>query len=291
LTSTSAASTVTSKTVNLTVSMPVITMGFTRSPSTASAPFTSSFTNTTTITGNGKLNYTWLFGDGTTSTLTNPTHGFETGSKTITLQATGSYNTASSTTLMVSGSLPTLTPAWTEVNPTGVAPITTSFLNTSLLNNDTSPTTYQWLFGDGTTSSLAQPTHSYETGSFSVTLNATGSYNVANTLTHTNIISASVPSVIANYTSVASPSGSVPLSVTFTNTTTFVSSSTNPGTYTYNWYFGSGSKTVSTSSQARVTASYTDGGEYSVMLQVTGSAYSLVNRSSISQSFVSASIP
>ena len=90
----------------LVVSAPVLTAGFTRTPVTSSAPFTASFTNTTAVTGDGAVTYRWLFGDGTTSTVINPTHVFNTGSYTIKLEATTSYNITSSATLMVSGTMP-----------------------------------------------------------------------------------------------------------------------------------------------------------------------------------------
>ncbi len=45
-----------------------------------------SFTNTTTISNNGQGTYVWNFGDNTTSTLTNPTHTYQTpGTYTVTL--------------------------------------------------------------------------------------------------------------------------------------------------------------------------------------------------------------
>ena len=58
-----------------------------------------------------------------------------------------------------------------------------SFQNLSISN---SPITYQWNFGDATTSSLENPTHNYaQAGNYSVTLIATssGACNVSDTIT------------------------------------------------------------------------------------------------------------
>jgi hypothetical protein len=58
-------------------------------------------------------------------------------------------------------------------------PLIVTFTN---LTSDTAPkypVSYKWTFGDGTTSTFANPTHSYSTGSFSVKLEATSSYSGA----------------------------------------------------------------------------------------------------------------
>ncbi len=271
---------------NIVIPAPSLTVEFSLSNTTASAPFTESFTNLTSVNSNGPISYRWVFGDGTTSTLVNPTHVYNTGSFTARLEATTSYNITSSTSHTLSGSFPVVTAAWTETNPTGLAPLTTSFVNTSTINNGVAPTTYLWTFGDGTTSTATNPTHSYETGSFTVILRATGSYNAASMTTHTNVISASMPSIIPHFTSDV-VTGPAPLRVTFTDTSTYNTSSTTPGLFTYKWLFGSGSAT--SASQGPVTMTYNSSSIYSVTLQITGSKYNIRVATS-SLNYISASV-
>jgi PKD repeat protein len=95
----------------------------------------------------------------------------------------------------ISASLPVVIAGFTATPSTGPAPLTVQFTNTSVNAN-----TYLWLFGTGSlsgsttavaSSSLTNPTHQFwKTGSFIVTLQASGSYNqYAST---TSSISASV---------------------------------------------------------------------------------------------------
>src|SRR5205823_11549859 len=93
-------------------------------------------------------------------------------------------------------------------------------------------TTYAWSFGDGTTSSLQNPSHAYAAaGIYTVALTVTGVAG-SNTQTSGNYITVSAPSPVASFS--ASPaSGGAPLVVSFTST------STGPIT-TYAWSFGDG---------------------------------------------------
>ena len=73
-----------------------------------------------------------------------------------------------------------------------------SFQNLSISN---SPITYQWNFGDATTSSLENPTHNYaQAGNYSVTLIATssGACNVSDTITKQVYILANASDTIPN---------------------------------------------------------------------------------------------
>ena len=73
-----------------------------------------------------------------------------------------------------------------------------SFQNLSISN---SPITYQWDFGDSTTSSLKNPTHNYaQTGNYSVTLIATssGACNVSDTITKQVYILANASDTISS---------------------------------------------------------------------------------------------
>ena len=134
----------------------------------------------------------------------------------------------------------------------GINPLTVTFTDTST----NSPTSWDWSFGDGGTSTLKSPSYQYTiAGTYNVTLKATNSAG-NNTLTRTNYITVNAPAPVtapvANFT--ASPtSGTNPLTVTFTDT------STNSPT-SWNWNFGDGgiprSKARHTSTQPQERIPY-----------------------------------
>ncbi len=140
--------------------------------------------------------------------------------------------------------------AWPTV---GITPMTVAFTNTSTGDSIQS----QWSFGDGVTSTLDSPTHTYMTaGAYTVTLTVSGTGGT-DTLTRTNYITAYAP---ARADFVASPSSGVaPVTVTFTNTST--------GDYvTSLWNFGDGIISALTNP----THVYSIPGVYTVTLTVSG---------------------
>lgn len=153
----------------VTTSSPVAS--FTRTPTVAVAqpPLTVNFTDTTS---NTPTSWLWNFGDGTTSTLQSPSHTYTTaGLFNVSLTAT---NSAGSDVVTVPACVQTVvTPIanFTYAGATsGVTPLTVAFADTSV----NSPTSWLWNFGDGTTSSLQSPSHTYSAnGTFTVTLTVT----------------------------------------------------------------------------------------------------------------------
>jgi uncharacterized repeat protein (TIGR01451 family)/fimbrial isopeptide formation D2 family protein len=129
------------------------------------------FTNTSSgnITGNN-----WNFGDGGTSTDTNPCHTYPaTGQYTVTLSVTGNggeTSTASGTVVVRAATqAPDAAFSADRVNlpPGGTVRFTDQ--STGLIR------TWQWDFGDGATSTERQPSHRYSTeGTYTVTLTVTG---------------------------------------------------------------------------------------------------------------------
>jgi PGF-pre-PGF domain-containing protein len=133
----------------------------------------------------------------------------------------------------------------------GTVPLTVSF--TDLSSNATS---WEWNFGDGSTSTDQNATHTYVTaGTYNVSLNATneGGSNVSTQLSY--ITAAVIP--VANFTANVT-SGAVPLSVNFTDT------STNAPT-SWSWSFGDGN----TSTDQNPTHTYVSAGTYTVSLNAT----------------------
>jgi PKD repeat protein len=89
-------------------SIPTVTAAFTFTTSSIHAPFSASFTNTTTNTSQTPMTtYLWTFTGGTpaTSTAASPSISVAAGNFTASLQSTGSYDIASEVTVMFSASI------------------------------------------------------------------------------------------------------------------------------------------------------------------------------------------
>ncbi len=147
------------------------------------------FTSTTVAGVAGPLTYVWSFGDGTTSTSSSPTHTYPgPGYYTVTLFATNSTGCHGSLT-MSSYIHVTTPPAATFSAATtffchapGVA-VFSSFVT------GTPGYTYAWSFGDGNTSTAANPTNSYSTfGTYTVSLIVTDGNGCKDTITRPNYI-------------------------------------------------------------------------------------------------------
>jgi len=118
--------------------------------------------------------------------------------------------------------------------------------------------TYLWRFGDGATSTLQNPPHTYTSlGTFNVTM-VVSNANCSDSITHQVLVTPIPP--VADFDSI--PSGCAPLFVEINNTSL---NTDMPGT-SYRWDFGDGS--YSTSIHPAYTF-YTPG-SYRVELTVTG---------------------
>lgn len=144
--------------------------------------------------------------------------------------------------------------AFTASPTSGYAPLKVVFTDKST----GTPTSWNWNFGDGTSSTTRNPVHKYnKAGKYTVTLtvkNAKGS----NKITKCNYINVLVPlkAPVAAFT--ASPvSGLSPLKVVFTDKSTGSPTS-------WDWYFGDG--TYSTAKNP--THTYNKAGKYTVTLAV-----------------------
>ena len=126
----------------------------------------------------------WDFGDGTGSTSINPTKTYSTaGQYTVTLTNNFGYcrDVVTKTITVVDAPVVNFTSSAT----TGCkAPSSISF-------QDNSPNAVSWLwdFGDGTTSTQKDPTHTYNSfGTFSVRLTITTSFGCSNTIRKDSLI-------------------------------------------------------------------------------------------------------
>lgn len=134
----------------------------------------TSFTNLSS--GPGTLTYSWDFGDGNSSTNTNPTHLYAAaGTYPVILTTTNSNGCFDTHTVsVVVNALPTVDFSFNDVCE-GVA--------ASFINNSTAGT-YNWDLGDNSSSTLTNVNHVYNTfGTYDVTLTVTSAQFCMNSLT------------------------------------------------------------------------------------------------------------
>ena len=242
----------------ITVSEPVPepVAGFTALPTDLSVAFSS------TASGDN-LTYLWDFGDGNSSTETNPSHTYAVGGTFNVTQTVTNDGGSNSITQQVSVSEPVPEPvAGFTALPTDLS---VAFSSTASGDN----LTYLWDFGDGNSSTEPNPTHNYAGG---------GAYNVTQTVTNaggsnsiTQQVSVSEPvqAPVAGFTALPTD-----LSVAF-------SSTASGDNLTYLWDFGDGNS----STEPNPTHNYAVGGAYNVTQTVTndGGSNSITQQVSVSE--------
>jgi uncharacterized protein (TIGR02145 family) len=147
---------------------------FTVNTTSGNAPLTVNFSDQSI---NNPTSWQWDFGDGGTSIQQNPNYTYNTeGAYTVSLSVINSYGSDTeekSDYITVSSGGNTPIAEFTVNTTSGNAPLTVSFTDQSSNN----PTSWQWDFGDGGTSTQQNPTHAYNnTGTYTVTLTATNIY-------------------------------------------------------------------------------------------------------------------
>ncbi len=223
---------------------------FTVASSTGCVPFSLQFTNTS----QNAVSYSWNFGNGNTSSLTNPVNVFATpGTYSVTLTATSASGLTNQFSMPITVvAKPT---ADFSVNRSSGCQNTQVFSFTNLsLNFDSC----MWDFGDGTTSGQFNPVHIYTiSGSFNVTLVA---YNKALGCSDVKVRNSIV-------TVLPAPQGVITLSdsVTCDLQTNFQFSASVTSAVSWNWLFGDGTSSTALNS----THQYADTGYYSPSLVLT----------------------
>jgi PKD repeat protein len=206
---------------------------------------TATFTNNTANGGN----YDWDFGDGESSTETNPEHEYQiVGDYEVQLIVTNECGADTVVQIIsIEGLAPTA--AFSTDEQSGCAPFTVNFIDESTEN----PNSWDWTFEGGNPSSSTDqnPTVVYETaGTYEVTLTASNVFG-ENTITETSYITVlTTPVASFDYDDEGG-------TVTFDNTTT--------GSTSWQWDFGDGES----STEENPIHNYTATGEYNVVLIAT----------------------
>ncbi|MFI5150731.1 MAG: PKD domain-containing protein [Bacteroidia bacterium] len=233
------------------------TAAFTTTPSSTCAGQLVTF-HDGSVAGTGPIvSWHWDFGDGNTATTASTaTHTYSgPGVFPASLIVSDANGCSSSIVVQVTVN-PVPVPAFTA-SPLSAcaAPVLVTFSNTSTAS---SSAVYTWYFGDGGTSALANPTHTYaSTGSYSVKL-VISQLGCSDSVLKTNYI------VIRNINTdfKADTTGiCVGQSITFTDLSA-------PGSASRTWNFGDGTN----STLANPAHIYASAGTYTVSLQSTDTA-------------------
>ena len=210
-------------------------------------PLTVIFQNTSS----NNVNNLWVFGDGDSSTVSNPVHIYTTsGTYSVKLFVNNPLGCSNTSDSLVMNNYITVSDsvhaAFFADSLSGCNPLTVIFINQSY-----NAVSYYWDFGDGNTATSVNPSHVYDsTGVFTVKLIAYGNGVCNDTAVYSNLITVG-DTVLASFHAV----GTVRCdSIHFINTSANANS--------YQWYFGDGDS----SSAANPVHQYSDTGYYTVTL-------------------------
>lgn len=214
------------------------------------SPAVAVFENTSE--GSDNLNYTWDFGDGSTSTDKLPVHIYSTsGNYNVVLTVRTASGCSDTATLPLTVHIPASSFSYSK---TLCLNQTVHFTNTSV----PAPVSCTWYFGDGTTSKQLNPDKAYnKTGNYMVKVVNMFSEGCSDSVS--NDISISTGPT-AFFTADDTSNCIAPLSVNFTNKTTGIATE-------YLWDFGDGD----TSSQLNPNHVYKKQGNFTVTLTAINS--------------------
>ncbi|MBA3873384.1 MAG: PKD domain-containing protein, partial [Anaerolineae bacterium] len=204
---------------------------FTEDHTTGQAPLVIRFINQSS--GN-ITNFLWSFGDGGSSSEANPVYTFRApGVFYVTLKVTGPGGSSNVTQQINVQSPSAPVAAFTQDTTSGSSPLTVKFTNqsTGII------TSYNWTFGDGTTSLDPNPTHQFvAVGTYNVILSLVGPGGTSFVTRKITVQDPVVPPPVAAFTP-DKTTGNIPLAIQFSNQSTGKVTS-------YNWDFGDGQTSV-----------------------------------------------
>lgn len=211
---------------------------------------------------NSPTSWAWDFGNGQLSDLQNPTAVYNTpGIYTVRL----TVRNASGVDGVVKTDYITVFPSaridFTANTTVSCLPAVIRFQNGVVMQGQGSVTSYLWEFGDGTTSTEANPVKTYTTlGFFTVRLVVTTDNGCVVSSMRTRFIRI-IGGVTPNFDFSRLDACNTPIGINFNN------QSTGPGNLDYRWAFGNST----TSTEKNPSASYSATGNYNVKLVVNSS--------------------
>jgi PKD repeat protein len=227
---------------------------FSASTTSGCQPLIVSFTDSST----NAVHYTWNFGDGYADSVMNPVHVYEdTGSYKVSLVTSDSAGCVSFYEMLPRVNVRSAPNASFTINTSGGC----QPLSAQLTNTSTNAQLNTWYFGDGDTSTVVSPAHTYSnSGTYYPMLictNASGCIDTAISIQPIDVLPAPTASFNINDTI-----GCAPFHITFNNTTI------NAMNALYLWDFGNGN----TSTDPAAAADYNYSGSYTISLTVTNSS-------------------
>lgn len=209
---------------------------------------------------NNSLNataYTWDFGDGNTDTTTNPSHTYSSdGTHIITLIAQNNYCSSNiSMPALNIDEIPTINASVSDYFSCD----SSNLFNFTATANPPVGITWDWDFGDGSSSSIFNPNHQYNSsGNFSSFVIGTNNNGCKDTIYLNNIQIFEVPFATINS---ALTSGCEPFNSNFNI------HSTGDSIASISWDFGDGS--IISSTTDTISHLYNSGGVFNVNAQIT----------------------
>ncbi len=218
---------------------------FSVSSQSGCAPLSVQYNNTTI----GSYNWLWNFGDGTTSTATNPIHVYDSTGYFVPSLTASSNNGCSNISINNWYYISVVGPTAnfnTDVL-SGCPPLQVNFTDLS-----TNAIQWLWIFGDGFSSNQQHPSHTYNSGgSYSVTLIVTNTQGCKDTFVYPSTIFVGAP--VNNFIAGLPVTACAPFIANFSD---------QSGAVTWLWDFGDG---TTSSLQAPIHV-YTQPGTYIVSL-------------------------
>lgn len=211
-----------------------------------------SFTNGSTITSGSIASYQWNFGNGSTTTLSNPS---------FTYSSSGTYNVTLTATSAAGCTASVSAPVNVNPNPVAMFNVSNSCVGSPIqFTNQSSVSvgnivSHTWDFGDGRTSTTVNPVITYaSTGNYNVSLTVTTAGGCSSTYTRTvNVF----PAPVADFSATTVCVGTA---TAFTNNSSISTGSVN----NFQWNFNG-----STSNQSNPSFTFPSAGTHQVTLIAT----------------------
>lgn len=256
---------------NVSVAPPTLSVTLAATPTSGKVPLSVAF-SAGLQGGTSPYTYLWNYGDlSPTSGAPSPSHTYNaTGTYMVVLTVSDlAAQTAHAYTNITVSAYPTLVASIVASPSTGIEPLAVTF--SSSIGGGLAPYTYAWDFGDGGSSTLADPTHTYSTtGTMQVILTVTDQQPVSRVAFLNVTVN---PAPLTASSSALPLLGTAPLTVTFNGTP-----AGGIAPYLWTWTFGD----TSVGSHARnPTHVYNASGSYQAQLSVTDAQGALARASAM----------